>query len=158
MNAARPRRGGFDEGARIGRATADTIVGDQGEMFAASRGAYGNVSIGEPPVPQEIPAAGMRDRGIRRISVGRDASANDAWRSVAEPKARRLARTRAPFTAEDVRGDDVDEPPTPGAWGALFNSLARAGVIRQVGWTTGRRPESHGRGIRVWQGTSGGER
>lgn len=51
-----------------------------------------------------------------------------------------------------VSADDVQEatPIRSNAIGPAFRSLARAGEIVVVGYTTARRPEAHGRIQRVW--------
>jgi hypothetical protein len=59
----------------------------------------------------------------------------------------RLLVDRDSITADDVQ---AASPIRSNAIGSAFGSLARAGRITCVGYTTARRPEAHGRIQRIW--------
>lgn len=95
----------------------------------------------------------------RRRRAGEAAAlqaASRAWREEAEAEIERLAHLGQPFTAEDVRATVGDAMgPSQCSFGALFSAASKAGIIRQHGWTTAKRPEANGRGLRTWIGAGG---
>lgn len=65
-----------------------------------------------------------------------------------------LSEALGDFSADDLV-EDIGLPnkvATNGnnAVGAVFSSARKQGMIRRVGWTQSRRPESHGRVVAVW--------
>lgn len=90
----------------------------------------------------------LRDEGVARA----DQAADDAWKAEVDRVIRRLAARGAPFTSDDVRAAGVPEPASHKAWGGRYTALAKAGVIRAVGWQTSSNPATHARPVRVWVG------
>lgn len=78
----------------------------------------------------------------------------DWGRRVVTQRARYLAYLGRPFTCDDVREQDMVAAISPGTYGAVFRQLATAGEIECVGYAKARRPQSHGRIVQVWRGTS----
>lgn len=60
-----------------------------------------------------------------------------------------LSGTR--FTADHVRWIVGDPPGHGDAFGAVFRSAARHGLITCTGYTTSKRPDAHGRLLREWR-------
>ena len=151
--AANKRRPHQSEGGAGSGWTADTILSDQGEMFTASRGAYGNVSYSEPAAPQPITGPARRDLGQRRTAqtVG-----GEQWLRLAERDIEDLAKTDMPFTGETVRAR-TGEPPNANLVGVAIRRARIRGLIVADGTSTAQRPEAHSRLIQVWIGRSAGE-
>lgn len=88
-----------------------------------------------------------RDQGIAKVEMGADAS----WLDQAEAAIRTIARERAEFTSDDV-WRRVGKPPEPRALGAVFNHLAKAGVIRRTGrYQATAQVSRHSAPIAIWQ-------
>lgn len=66
----------------------------------------------------------------------------------------RESKWKDAFTAEDVR-EHLSKRGLwypPNMYGAAFNRAHRAGIIELSGYTIAKRPEAHGRLLRVWRG------
>lgn len=74
------------------------------------------------------------------------------WRAAAQATITQLAATGRAFSADDVRDRVGDPLGSPAGIGPLFRAAAKAGEIRQAGWTTSKRPEAHSRPLRTWRG------
>jgi hypothetical protein len=92
-------------------------------------------------------AVELRDAGMALA----DEAEPDAWKLAADLAIEILARWPESFTAEDVRRLAGD-PLHPNAMGPRLQAAARANVIREVGYTTGERPLSRARVLRVYRG------
>jgi hypothetical protein len=99
----------------------------------------------------------LRDYGAGLADTVRDVGAQTAldfaseWSGAAAKALRTLAAGGSAFSAEDVR-DLVGDPPTPNAFGALFLTASRAGLIEPVGIAKSRRIQRHSSWIRMWRG------
>ena len=65
-----------------------------------------------------------------------------------------LSEALGDFSADDLV-EDIGLPNKVAtnrnnAVGAVFSSARKSGLIRRVGWTQSRRPESHGRVVAIW--------
>lgn len=79
----------------------------------------------------------QRDRGIGLAEMGAE-NAEPGWTDVAFEFLKLYAMQHAePFTAEDVleaaAARDFIKPPNDRAWGGVFQSAARRGIIRKDG-------------------------
>ena len=75
------------------------------------------------------------------------------WRSTADRAVETLARTRRPFTVDDVRDLGVEEPDHGNRWGGLFGAHSKRGLIRRTGRTLpSRHPERNGSRVPEWVG------
>ena len=75
------------------------------------------------------------------------------WRSGADSAVETLARTRRPFTVDDVRDLGVNDPDHPNRWGGLFGAHSKRGLIRRTGRTLpSRHPERNGSRVPEWIG------
>jgi hypothetical protein len=92
----------------------------------------------------------LRDRGVAQVDANTDAG----WKALVDHIITELARTRAPFTADDVRDRGVPDPPTPQAWGARFLAASKAGQIRRIGYQPSRRASVHAHPVAVWEGAA----
>jgi hypothetical protein len=75
------------------------------------------------------------------------------WKADADQAIALLAGIGKPFSAEDVRRL-AGSPIHCAAVGPRFQAAIRSGVIRVVGYTTGQRPVSRGRLMRLYQGVA----
>lgn len=100
---------------------------------------------------------GVPDEGAARRDEGRDLaldSSSGIWRSAAWAAIERHAHSRIEFVSDDIR-EEVGDPIAHGslnAWGGLFSSAIKAGLIRRVGSVQSRRPAAHRRWIAVYRG------
>lgn len=81
---------------------------------------------------------------------------HDNWHDVANRAMRHLVNTGLPFSADDVRElvpDDV-QPPTPNAYGGLFLSWSKQGLIKRIGGGTSRATKRNGGHRHVWVGAN----
>lgn len=78
------------------------------------------------------------------------------WHQAAEQAMKHLADTHQPFSADDLRTllADAGEPPTPNAYGGLFMSWSKQGLIQRVGGGTSTMPRRHGGHRHLWRGTT----
>lgn len=74
------------------------------------------------------------------------------WYSAADKAVAELAKTRKPFTADDVRTTCGMEPEHPNAWGGLFRYWKSRGLIHHVGFTRSRGKARNASVVGVWQG------
>ena len=63
----------------------------------------------------------------------------------------------APFTVDDIIGivglpSSIGERDSNNAVGALMARIAKAGLIRPIGWQESTRKGNHARPVRVWEG------
>jgi hypothetical protein len=89
----------------------------------------------------------LRDSGMALA----DQAEPSEWKQRADHAIEKLAWNAGQFTAEDVRRLAGD-PTHPAAVGPRFQAAVRAGLIRCVGYTTGERPLSRARMLRVYVG------
>lgn len=88
-----------------------------------------------------------KDDGIQ-VAIEADAD----WHELAVSCIRSMARTGAPFTAEDVV-DRIGAPSGSGkVIGAAMNTVARSGMIWRCGERPATRKTSHRRMLAVWRG------
>jgi hypothetical protein len=92
-------------------------------------------------------AADLRDAGMALA----DSAEPSQWKLAADLAIEMLARGGDPFTAEDVRRLAGD-PTHPNAMGPRLQAAVRGQVIQEVGYTTGERPLSRARVLRVYRG------
>lgn len=93
------------------------------------------------------PGAQLALAGMNDAAVGAGEWTQEWERAIAY-----LATTGEPFTADDVR-DLAGEPSDhPNACGAIFNRLAKRGVIARVGYRPSKRPILHAHPIALWIG------
>ncbi|MBM0244572.1 hypothetical protein GWO63_010065 [Corynebacterium macginleyi] len=76
------------------------------------------------------------------------------WYAAADKAVATLAKSRQPFTADDVRDACGLEPDNPNSWGGLFHYWRSRGLIRRVGFTSSRSKARNHAAIGVWQGTN----
>ena len=90
----------------------------------------------------------LRDQGIASLE-------RHSWVDDARMEAERFCRGYGSVTSDDVHFImDVDYPPHPNCWGALFKDRR---FIWTGEWVQSKRPEAHARMIRVWRLSRGGE-
>ena len=75
----------------------------------------------------------LRDAGIEAVDAAGTA-AHRTWRPKAEGALRQLISSGHPFTADDLRALVDESPHHPNQVGSLFNTAARRGEIRKVGY------------------------
>jgi hypothetical protein len=127
-----------------------TCRGDSGQAYSLGFG-RGAMSATAPDLEQlRSYGAGLADTvadvgGQLAFSVDPDWN-EAAWRALV-----RLARSGAPFSADDLVAE-VGPAESPGASGALFRAAARSGLIECVGYGVSRRLSRHGGLMRRWQG------
>jgi hypothetical protein len=143
----RPRaRSGVYGGSEADSNTNEATIAEDSGLFAVSRGEHA-ISFTETAGSVES----LRDRGFRLVGQGADGDANNTWRHDTERIVRQLIAAGNAITADVARDHGAHEPPSPNAWGALFNALAREGLIARAGNTISRRPSAHGREVKVWE-------
>lgn len=74
------------------------------------------------------------------------------WYAAADKAVATLAKSRQPFTADDVRAACGMEPENPNSWGGLFRYWRGRGLIRRIGFTSSRSKARNHAAIGVWQG------
>lgn len=78
------------------------------------------------------------------------------WHTVADKAMRHLAESGSPFSADDLReilsNAGIDEPTTPNAYGGLFISWSKQGLIVRVGDGTSRGRKRNGGRRGLWIG------
>ncbi len=94
----------------------------------------------------------QRDKGINAALF---APGMDVWTLRAEKAVQRLLSQGRTFTSDDVVElaglPRIESAPNRNnAVGALFQSLAKRGVIKRVGYTKTRRAIGHARVVSVW--------
>lgn len=93
--------------------------------------------------------------GRVRADIGAEAArlgVHTSWRVAAEAAITDLAASGGEFDAEDVRERCGAMLGKESALGGCFRAAARTGLIVAVGFREARRPEAHGRILRVWRG------
>ncbi|MFW6077939.1 MAG: hypothetical protein ACOC71_09300 [Hyphomicrobiales bacterium] len=80
-----------------------------------------------------------------------DDNAEAGWREQALREIETMARSRIPFTADDVR-ERVGSPDHPNRWGGVFLAARRAGLIEVVNVRPSATPSRHASLVRVWRG------
>lgn len=87
-------------------------------------------------------------------------AAQHTWHTAAEKAMRHLAESGAEFSADDLRDllHDAGEPPTPNAWGGLFISWSKQGLIRRTGGGSSRGAKRNGGHRHTWVGVQAEER
>jgi hypothetical protein len=92
----------------------------------------------------------LKDEGIQRV-----AGNNEEWMEAALRAIKAMAgcRYRSTFTADNLR-NWVVAPANPNAWGAVFSTAARQGLIERVGYRPSTTPSAHARVVAVWRGKS----
>ncbi|MEY8565155.1 hypothetical protein AALF15_01105 [Corynebacteriaceae bacterium 7-707] len=80
--------------------------------------------------------------------------AGSTWSAAAEDAMKHLADKGAPFSCDDLRDLLVDcgEPPTANAYGGLFISWSKQGLIQKVGGGSSRGQKRHGGHRHLWVG------
>lgn len=99
----------------------------------------------------DAPAAqAAAERGMEQAERNADAD----WRWAMEQAIRQLAASGRHFSADDARRIAGDPPigTHPNSAGAVFNRMARQGVIRMVGYTRSARVVGRGNTVREWVG------
>lgn len=101
----------------------------------------------------------MTDEGLRLKAEGQQLALDAAvpWKDQAREAIERLADSDFEFTSEhviDIVGLPREDVGTNrnNAVGAAMTAAARAGLIFKVGYTTCKRPSSHGRVVTKWKG------
>lgn len=93
----------------------------------------------------------LRDEALARV----EANADVEWKLAAELVVHLLAAQLGTFTSDDVWEGLVDGSASthePRALGAVLKRVAKDGVIAPTDeWRISRRPECHGRPVRVWR-------
>lgn len=77
------------------------------------------------------------------------------WADAAETGMKHLAQRGAPFSADDLReliGGVAGEPEKPNAYGGLFLSWSKQGLIRRAGYVASRGPKNNAREQKLWVG------
>ena len=77
------------------------------------------------------------------------------WADAAETGMKHLASRGTPFSADDLReliGEVAGEPAKPNAYGGLFLSWSRQGLIKRVGHVASRGPKNNAREQKLWVG------
>lgn len=106
---------------------------------------FGHLDEADPALPEQL-----KEQGIAVAN----ANAKQDWVRAADQAIDQLAATGQPFTADDVRALGIPDPESPKAWGARFNTAARTGRIRRVGYVPSRRPSVHAHPIAQWVGAA----
>lgn len=80
--------------------------------------------------------------------------AGSTWHDAAESAMKFLADKGEPFSADDVHDllAECGEPPTPNAYGGLFMSWSRQGLIKRTGGGTSRGVKRNGGYRHEWKG------
>ncbi|MGP9760700.1 hypothetical protein [Corynebacterium sp. AOP12-C2-36] len=78
------------------------------------------------------------------------------WATAAEAAMKHLADAGRPFSCDDLREllADCGDPPTPNAFGGLFISWSKQGLIQKVGGGSSRALKRHGGHRHLWRGTN----
>ena len=81
-------------------------------------------------------------------------AAQHTWHAAAEKAMRHLAESGQEFSADDLRDllADAGEPPTPNAYGGLFLSWSKQGLIRRTGGGSSRGKKRNGGHRHTWVG------
>lgn len=107
------------------------------------------------------PLFDFEDLGIHPAEAAYYASiaAQHTWHTAAEEAMKHLAKSGDIFSADDLREllDGAGEPPTPNAYGGLFISWSRQGLIQRVGGGTSRGIKRNGGHRHTWQGVQHGK-
>lgn len=82
------------------------------------------------------------------------------WHTAAEAAMKHLAASGDVFSADDLREllADCGEPPTPNAYGGLFMSWSKQGLIQRVSGGSSRQPKRNGGHRHTWVGVRNDER
>jgi hypothetical protein len=90
-----------------------------------------------------------RDEALSRVALNAEAWMDEARKAIAD-----LARTREPFTTDDVWQALCGlEPPDGRAMGAAMLKAKAAGLIDKTGhWRESKRVGCHCRPVAVWRG------
>lgn len=94
----------------------------------------------------------LKEKGQKQVI----ANEQEAWKRAAMDVVRHCAQRFAAITADDVRNRassiGLPEPHHCNAWGAIFTSAAREGIIlRTTNVVESNIPRSHSRALRVWK-------
>jgi hypothetical protein len=103
---------------------------------------------GQATFDEVIEAERLKAEGMARAAGAVDAD----WRARADRAIVQLAIGGQPFTAEEVR-QIAGDPDRPNAFGAVFNTAARRGLIRKVDYQLATRKSRHRNLVTVWEGT-----
>lgn len=128
--------------------TTSTPQPHQPDLFEYAEAVRGARSQPQPPARHAA-----RDAAIEQV----DEHADQVWRRRAREIALELAAAGQPFTTDQVRQRLAAERLTTHddrALGPVMLSMARAGVIRPVGWSESSEDVCHNRVKRLWQGAS----
>jgi len=102
----------------------------------------------DPTLFDAAEAERRRDEGMALAEEAADVDWKDAWRQTI----RLLAAIGDPFCSDDVRAIAGDPWDHPNAAGSLFNSAAREGIIRHVGYRRSDRAALHRHPVALWVG------
>lgn len=99
--------------------------------------------------PEHVRAEDGRRRGRRAAEFGiGSVSRRDAgWIETARRVAREIAARKGTVCSDDLHDAC---PPPPDAHPNLMGAVWRSIGLPAIGWTTSRRPEAHGRAIRLY--------
>ena len=97
-----------------------------------------------------------RDRGMQRaIDHADHRSANWSGRADTIARAFLAGQVGKLITGEQIRQHaerlGLPNPPDKRAWGVVTMRLARAGLLRKVGWTTASDPKVHCNPVSQWE-------
>lgn len=90
----------------------------------------------------------LRDEKLRDTYENADEWTRWGWLAVIK----HLAASGVPFSSDTCREIGAPEPSHPNHVGAFFMAMARAGVIRPVGFVQSRRRQRHAAWTRQWVG------
>jgi hypothetical protein len=94
----------------------------------------------------------LKEAGMSVVLANADV-VNFNWTDYALSLLGGFAKSVEKFSSDEFRAHFVDrlpDPPSPNAFGALFNRAAKAGIIRHVGYAKSCRAAAHRRVVGVW--------
>lgn len=75
------------------------------------------------------------------------------WREDALDRVAEFARSGREFTSDEVR-EGFREPHHPNAWGSIFSTQAKRGVIQRIGFRPSHIKSRHGSVTGIWRGVN----
>lgn len=95
----------------------------------------------------------LRDIGIER-SLANAEDKNENWANEAYSFLLRYSKDNKVFMAEEVRvasEGTVPEPPSKRAWGGIFLSARKSGLIKAIGFGSVKNPKAHRTPATIWE-------
>lgn len=96
----------------------------------------------------------MTDPGPMEAALDKAERVKEIWLRLASSAVEDLIASGKEFSADDVRAAMPEglDPHHPNAWGALFNSYRREGLVELVGYRQSTTKSRNGGVLRMWRG------